>query len=68
MYSLSFTHEIGRETWYMSRVDISTIQDTPRDIPKGMQLRLYHRHLHAHVYCGTIHKCQVIEIVKMPHY
>jgi hypothetical protein len=29
-------------------------QHTPRDLPKGMQLRLLQRHLHIHVYCSTI--------------
>jgi hypothetical protein len=41
---------------------------TPRDIPKGMQLRLLQRHLHTHVYCSSIYNSQVIEIAKMPHY
>jgi hypothetical protein len=31
---------------------------TPRDIPKGMQLRLLQRHLHNHVYCNAIHNSQ----------
>jgi hypothetical protein len=33
---------------------------TPRDIPKGIWLRLLQRHLHTHVYCSTIHNSQAI--------
>jgi hypothetical protein len=40
----------------------------PRDIPKGVLLKLLHRHLHTHVYCNTIHNSQDMEIAKMPHY
>jgi hypothetical protein len=29
---------------------------------------LEERHLHTHVYCGTIHNSQVMETVKMPHH
>jgi hypothetical protein len=41
---------------------------TPRDIPKGMRLRLLQRHLHNHVYCSTVHNSQVMETTKMSHY
>jgi hypothetical protein len=40
---------------------------TPRDIPKGMQLKLLQRHLHTHVYCSTIHNSEAMETAKMPH-
>jgi hypothetical protein len=36
--------------------------------PKGMGLRLFHRHLHTHVYCSTIRNIQVMETAKMPYY
>jgi hypothetical protein len=35
------------------------------DIPKRLLLQ---RHLHIHVYCGTIHNSQVMETAKMPHH
>jgi hypothetical protein len=38
---------------------------TPRIIPKGMRLRLLHRHLHTHVYCSSSHNSQVLKTVKM---
>jgi hypothetical protein len=41
---------------------------TPRDIPKGMRLRLLHRHLNTHVYCSAIHNRQVMETAKLPLY
>jgi hypothetical protein len=41
---------------------------TPRDILKGMQLTLFQRHLHTHVYCSTIHNSQAMEIAKIHHY
>jgi hypothetical protein len=41
---------------------------TPGDIPEGMRLRLLQRHLHTHVYCGTIHNSQVMETAKMPQH
>jgi hypothetical protein len=41
---------------------------TPRNIPKGMQLRLLQRQLHTHVYCSTIHNSQAMETAKIPHY
>jgi hypothetical protein len=37
-------------------------------IPKRLWLRLLQRHLHTHVYCGTIHNSQVMETAKMPHH
>jgi hypothetical protein len=40
----------------------------PRGIAKGMRLRLLQRHLHTHVYCGTIHSSQAMETAKMPHH
>jgi hypothetical protein len=46
----------------------STGHTTPKDLPKGMQLKLFHSHLHTHVYCSTIHNSQVMETAKMPHY
>jgi hypothetical protein len=30
--------------------------------------RRLQRHLHTHVYCGTIHNSQVMETAKMPHH
>jgi hypothetical protein len=41
---------------------------TPRDIPEGMQLKLFQRHLHTHVYCSTIHHNQAMETAKMLQY
>jgi hypothetical protein len=35
------------------------------DIPKRLLLQ---RHLHIHVYCGTIHNSQVMETAKMPQH
>jgi hypothetical protein len=35
---------------------------------KEIQHRLLQRHLHTHVYCGTIHNSQGMETTKMPHY
>jgi hypothetical protein len=58
--------EASLKTKYRSFIWFSN--PTPKDIPKGMQLRLLQRHLHTHVYCSTIHSNQVIETVKMPHY
>jgi hypothetical protein len=42
--------------------------NTPKDIPEGMQLRLSQRHLHTHVYCSTIHNSQAMETAKMLYY
>jgi hypothetical protein len=36
--------------------------------PKGIQHRLFQRHLHTHDYCSAIHNSQVMETTKMPHY
>jgi hypothetical protein len=36
--------------------------------PKGMQHRLFQRHLHTRVYCSAIHNSQVMETTKMPQY
>jgi hypothetical protein len=35
--------------------------------PKEFNM-LLQRHLHTHVYCGTIHNSQVMETTKMLHY
>jgi hypothetical protein len=51
-----------------NRSAISSSNSTPRDASEGMQHRLLQRHLHTHVYCGTIHNSQVMETAKMPHY
>jgi hypothetical protein len=37
-------------------------------IPKILWHRLLQRHLHTHIYCGTIHNSQVMETAKMPHH
>jgi hypothetical protein len=39
---------------------------TPRDIPEGMWLRLFQRHLHTHVYCSAIHNSQAIKQPRCP--
>jgi hypothetical protein len=42
------------------------LRDSPLgDIPKRLLLQ---RHLHIHVYCGTIHNSQVMETAKMPQH
>jgi hypothetical protein len=43
----------------------STSNTTLGDIPKRLLLQ---RHLHIHVYGGTIHNSQVMETAKMPHH
>jgi hypothetical protein len=50
------------------RSSIWSSNPTPRDVPKGMWLKLLQRHLHTHVYCTASHNSQVMEMAKMPHY
>jgi hypothetical protein len=40
----------------------------PRDICKGMQLRLFLMHLHIHVYYNSNYNSQVMEKTKMPQW
>jgi hypothetical protein len=47
-------------------IDLPYEPAIPRDMPKGMLLKLLQKHLHTHVYCNTIHSSQVMEIAKMP--
>jgi hypothetical protein len=47
------------------RSTIWSSNTTLGDIPKRLLLQ---RHLHIHVYCGTIHNSQVMETAKMPHH
>jgi hypothetical protein len=51
-----------------SRPAIRSSNPTPRDIPKGMWVRLQQSHMHTHVYCSISHNSQAMEIAKMPHY
>jgi CDP-diacylglycerol pyrophosphatase len=43
-------------------MDQENVVFTLGDIPKRLLLQ---RHLHIHVYCGTIHNSQVMETAKM---
>jgi hypothetical protein len=66
-------HPLWKTIWRLHkklniRSAIWSSNPTPRNIPEGMQLRLLQRHLHTHVYCGTIHNSQVTETAKMPQY
>jgi hypothetical protein len=36
------------------------------DIPEGMRLGLFQRHLHTYVYCSTIYNSQAMETAKIP--
>jgi hypothetical protein len=38
-----------------NRSSIWSRNATPREIPKGMWVRLQERHLLTHVYCSTMH-------------
>jgi hypothetical protein len=46
---------------------ISSSNTTPRDIHKGMRLKLLLKHLHMLVYCSSIYNSQAMETAKMPH-
>jgi hypothetical protein len=63
-----FWKKIWRLLKKLNRSAIWSSNPTPRDIPKGMWLRLLQRHLHTHVYWGTIHNSQAMETAKMPQY
>jgi hypothetical protein len=49
-----------------NRTDILSSNSAPRNIAKGMWVRLLQKHLHTHVYFSTIHNSQAIETTKMP--
>jgi hypothetical protein len=64
--------------WHLISKDflVTTLKDwkeglgntTLGDILKRLWHRLLQRHLHTHVYCGTIHNSQVMKTAKMPHH
>jgi hypothetical protein len=63
---------LWKTIWWLLKklnIDLPYIQQYhSRDIPEGMRLRLFQRHMHTHVYCSTIHNSEVMETAKMPHY
>jgi hypothetical protein len=58
-WEYNLVQSFWKTTWKLlkklKRSAIRPSNPTPGDIPKGMRVRSLQRHLHTHVYCGTIH-------------
>jgi hypothetical protein len=66
---LSHTHSFQNPRHWKDQIQIKLNSGYFQEIIRNISTRLLlQRHLHIHVYCGTIHNSQVMETAKMPQH